>query len=294
MKSRNRFSAFTLIELLVVIAIIAILAAILFPVFAQAREKARQTVCVSNQKQLGLAFSMYIQDYDETTPGAFLNITTPEKPAFVAGGDPDNAAWVIPYDMQLLPYTKNEQMFACPSDPTTGWAKFTWTWDQHQHYKRRSFGYVGSINTAEKKANGGGADPNTGMSQWGRGNSLAAIDRPSDTLAFVESWGINSNGDGETFSVGSPWGSLFTNCDNWKIAGRPTAPGPQDAVDSGATTGCQDDNGHFNQPAFHPEKGHMDKTDVVFADGHAKALSWGQIKANDFEVYKLQKTGFKP
>ena len=60
--------AFTLIELLVVIAIIAILAAILFPVFAQAREEARKTVCASNQKQIGLAFQMYLQDYDEMYP----------------------------------------------------------------------------------------------------------------------------------------------------------------------------------------------------------------------------------
>ncbi len=59
---------FTLIELLVVIAIIAILAAILFPVFAQAREKARQTTCTSNLKQIGTAFMMYVQDYDETYP----------------------------------------------------------------------------------------------------------------------------------------------------------------------------------------------------------------------------------
>jgi prepilin-type N-terminal cleavage/methylation domain-containing protein/prepilin-type processing-associated H-X9-DG protein len=66
--SRNLGSGFTLIELLVVIAIIAILAAILFPVFAQARDKARQAACLSNQKQIGLAWVMYAQDYDETSP----------------------------------------------------------------------------------------------------------------------------------------------------------------------------------------------------------------------------------
>jgi prepilin-type N-terminal cleavage/methylation domain-containing protein/prepilin-type processing-associated H-X9-DG protein len=90
---------FTLIELLVVIAIIAILAAILFPVFAQARESARRTVCLSNTKQMGLAFAMYTQDYDETTPAVIHDSALAEDPDF----------WFI-----VQPYVKNVNVFYCP------------------------------------------------------------------------------------------------------------------------------------------------------------------------------------
>lgn len=102
----RRRSAFTLIELLVVIAIIAILAAILFPVFAQAREKARATTCLSNLKQIGMCSMMYSQDYDEMLPGLAWN------------------RWVGPIDdptqgpnfwWQLNPYAKNSGIWDCPS-----------------------------------------------------------------------------------------------------------------------------------------------------------------------------------
>src|SRR6056297_1773437 len=102
MSRHNRFTTgFTLIELLVVIAIIAILAAILFPVFARAREKARQTSCLSNLKQIGLAEKMYESDYDEVT-GSYSS-------------HPGAAADYSYHDI-FDPYLKNDQIKLCPSD----------------------------------------------------------------------------------------------------------------------------------------------------------------------------------
>ena len=102
-----RRKGFTLIELLVVIAIIAILAAILFPVFARAREKARQTSCLNNQKQLALAWQMYVQDYDESIPAYCPQVRT-------------NGGYYWDWDrlwyMVLQPYIKNLQVQVCPSD----------------------------------------------------------------------------------------------------------------------------------------------------------------------------------
>jgi prepilin-type N-terminal cleavage/methylation domain-containing protein len=101
-----RRRGFTLIELLVVIAIIAILAAILFPVFAQAREKARTTNCISNLRQIGVANNLYLQDYDEHFP--------------FAGRDWPLASMVDAWN-GLGPYIKNREMFVCKSDGTPAW-----------------------------------------------------------------------------------------------------------------------------------------------------------------------------
>jgi prepilin-type N-terminal cleavage/methylation domain-containing protein/prepilin-type processing-associated H-X9-DG protein len=126
----HRRSAFTLIELLVVIAIIAILAAILFPVFAQAREKARQSACLSNMKQLGLGLTMYAQDWDETFPRWLYNDRAKPQPLI----------WY----QAIKPYTKNEDIFTCPSDkngiidpgwgPSATWPEINTKWTKKMSY----------------------------------------------------------------------------------------------------------------------------------------------------------------
>lgn len=135
--SPTRRGAFTLIELLVVIAIIALLAAILFPVFGRVREMARRSSCASNLKQLGLGFQQYINDYDGRFPGAGqyqkwgagsghwvsggidTDAGNSGKLAYISGGNsgqPTGATANI-RDGAIYSYTKNEQIYICPSNP---------------------------------------------------------------------------------------------------------------------------------------------------------------------------------
>ncbi len=115
-----RNKGFTLIELLVVIAIIAILAAILFPVFAQARDKARQTQCLSNSRQMGIAVQMYIQDWDEATPSVRMMWS------FGTTG----TSWI---DL-VQPYVKTRLLHRCPSDNSPAW-------DDPQNPRPTSYGF---------------------------------------------------------------------------------------------------------------------------------------------------------
>lgn len=266
MNCRNK-RAFTLIELLVVIAIIAILAAILFPVFAQARERARAISCLSNVRQIGLGLAMYVQDYDETMPTAFPRIPQ------INGGTIDR----IPYDQQILPYIKNDQIFGCPSDSLS--RATVDVWDGRYRAPRiikRSYGYIGQISTVQAN----GEDANTGMSAWERGKSLAAIDEPGDTVSLTESWA--ADGGVSDSSVGTPWGSLFTGCDTWKLAGR-----RKPAVDaSDRHAPC---SGPYGEAGKIPMRGHFSRSNFAYADGHAKALTWGQMRGNDFRIFKLLK-----
>ena len=115
---------FTLIELLVVIAIIAILAAILFPVFARAREKARQSSCLSNQKQWVIAWQMYIQDYDENIPPYAIRILEPTP------------TWGTRWHVLLDPYIKNTQIRLCPSNPEAYGVSYGLSYGYNGYYLR--------------------------------------------------------------------------------------------------------------------------------------------------------------
>jgi len=168
MDSRNR--AFTLIELLVVIAIIAILAAILFPVFAQAREKARSASCISNTKQSTLGVMQYVQDYDETFPlsnfsvngttWAGASVTTP---ADVFGHTPQRDCF---WSNSINPYVKNFQIYRCPSAA-----------------KERSDVFGVSLSAAQ--GYGYSLTYNGYLTQWG----LAGSPSPAKVILFSEGLG---------------------------------------------------------------------------------------------------------
>jgi prepilin-type N-terminal cleavage/methylation domain-containing protein/prepilin-type processing-associated H-X9-DG protein len=120
--STSRTKGFTLIELLVVIAIIAILAAILFPVFAQAKEAAKKTVCVSNTKQIALGLYMYAGDADDTLPNTSWeqdSLAAQSTAGFAGTYNPQNpnAKYQIHWTFLIQPYVKSWDIFVCPSDP---------------------------------------------------------------------------------------------------------------------------------------------------------------------------------
>ncbi len=260
--------AFTLIELLVVIAVIAILAAILFPVFAQAREKARQAGCVSNLKQINTGLLMYAQDYDEALPS---DVNLPP----INGGTSN----VVPYDRQILPYLKNDGVYACPSDTAARTGDQFWDGAYREKHLKRSYGLSNHLKTQEGLERGESEDKNTGLV----GRSLAGAPEPAEIVSFSESWAAWTNGNttGSDSALGTASGSTLLGCDTWKLPGRKTPS--NDPGDNFAA--CSD----FTRPTNTPPKGHTAQGNYAFLDGHVKSLRWAQIRGDDFRLYKMEK-----
>lgn len=164
MKRRSRFPSrgFTLIELLVVIAIIAILAAILFPVFAKAREAARGTSCKSNLKQLGNAIQMYVQDYDEQMPSSWFGT------GYAAGT-------AYTWRSAVFPYAKNSGIYHCPSatKPALAWDGAFLPLSANEFDATNSYGF----NVVHWE---------TGAPSPASGAAMAAMTAPAETVLVAE------------------------------------------------------------------------------------------------------------
>jgi prepilin-type N-terminal cleavage/methylation domain-containing protein/prepilin-type processing-associated H-X9-DG protein len=266
---RKAASGFTLIELLVVIAIIAILAAILFPVFAQAREKARQTACLSNTKQLGTALQMYIQDYDETLPMTFSGcnngrIQNPLDPNDRPGGTTGAGRRPIWHGL-LFPYTKNWDINYCPSDadatPTSPIDKY------HYISYGWNYGYLGSYNGAAACGDG------TTGPVFG-GIAMAGVLRPANIIAIVDNGGKHAGTRDATNGY-----FLMGSCVN------PPDTEPSQmtfyATDGGWGKGCRNYHGGASGNKADDTGGvalrHSEGSNASFVDGHAKWYKAGGL-----------------
>jgi prepilin-type N-terminal cleavage/methylation domain-containing protein/prepilin-type processing-associated H-X9-DG protein len=235
---------FTLIELLVVIAIIAILAAILFPVFARAREKARQASCQSNAKQIGLGILMYVQDYDETMP------------CCTTWGNTQLWTWDWHKDFTwaqaIHPYVKNWQVHVCPSDVNahqgagTSGQELEWNLGLSTDYGL-NYMYLSPMN-------------GTPCPFW-KGIKLSRVGRPAQCIMIVDSiWDMVG---------GAPSGG-----GNWYVE----APSY-----CRSTTGCWYGGWNLNPSSWMCYGGvwprHNGMANVGFTDGHVKSLNIPAIAA---------------
>lgn len=263
-------SGFTLIELLVVIAIIAILAAILFPVFAKAREKAREISCASNEKQLLLATLQYVQDYDERYPQPYL-----QGWHFQPG-----TSWV---DL-IAPYVKTIDCYRCPDDgsingPTRGGN--TWidsyvtadgvsynvngyqmqTWESQYNWNLITWKipYSQAGPWGEPYCNNGPCLDNPSLTD-------AQINRPAETVSICEDW----NSDEQYGIGGDGYGnySWFENYMMTWIAGLGWGSGSVPDGDVNLTSSVYDAFSNNGGVSIHPDG----MSNFGFCDGHVKAM----------------------
>jgi len=300
LNSSQRRNAFTLIELLVVIAIIAILAAILFPVFARARENARKSSCQSNLKQIGLASIQYAQDYDESLYPHRFNVTggnpfDAQYPGNLGTSQPDvsgSARDKIFWISLLQPYAKSYQVFVCPSNPNAftgaGTANCGADGCGGQGYGgQNSYAHNDLLSPADAFNGGAGPLP----------IKLAQIQRVASTVAVI---------DGSYYgAMPNPAGALPTNSNVVFTGSATTAAGFEGAV--GTQYPAYYGNIGNNLMSYNPantggntravidnegpgtSQRHMGFVNTLYADGHVKAQRVETI-SNDFCAWFIDGT----
>jgi prepilin-type N-terminal cleavage/methylation domain-containing protein/prepilin-type processing-associated H-X9-DG protein len=287
MFTRRNLSGFTLIELLVVIAIIAILAAILFPVFAQARESARKASCLSNNKQLGLAVMMYAQDYDEMYPCNSWD-TPPIGTADNDTRDPNFlSAWQ--WMWRVLPYTKNRQILTCPSDPDSknGWTYGTdgtcndgWGIPTPLSFAANDMimGFGGTERSGcwDALPDVASNDPDVG---WGMGpHSLASVPTPASQYLIA---------DGGRSQMEPTWVNNIVAANYTRVTGTSAPQRGRRASDPSSSSYNEAWAKALNNTGIYR---HQMGTNIIFADGHAKWRRGSQITSGD-DFYDIMPPG---
>lgn len=273
-KPQRRLSAraFTLIELLVVIAIIAILASILFPVFARARENARRSSCQSNLKQMGLVFAQYAQDYDEYFPMTWNGWTSAANTS------------AIPWMVLVQPYVKNVQIFSCPSaSKITGTPTAMRPWRNSLGIPSIPVGYAYNYYV------GGGSAAYTSTNYLPGGlygvKKLSQIALPSEVIMMADGGSVPPFGTGATEGGAgggqdpSDWNEILLG---EGTAGNSTAPYNQNAAARKYTAWILVHAGSSLFDASLPTYGtpsqrHMGTTNILWSDGHVKAMKVAQV-----------------
>ncbi len=262
-----RSKAFTLIELLVVIAIIAILAAILFPVFAQARESARKISCLSNSKQISLASMMYMQDYDETLNGPALR-RCGNSGATQYSNNWWGKNWAV-WPELIIPYTKNTGIYTCPDRP-------------NQPY----YGWSMNVNSSNDDYPGSPTPPGNwhdgkcpGVTTTGQSTvALASLVAPASTIWYYDSNpGIFQDGL-------KTWTSLQADAASWPAGTTGLEVDGSETIallfkDAGARAD--------NDPVIRDPMRHSQGMNIAWCDGHSKWLKPSAINSSWWNIEQI-------
>ena len=261
-------SAFTLIELLVVIAIIAILAAILFPVFARARENARRSSCQSNLKQIGLALVQYAQDFDNTTPGS------------------SNGSG-ISWPTLVFPYIKSSQVFTCPSGEETPFMPEGLVPNSPPRlYVGATGDGDGTVPVSAKLVTSPlsyGLNAITTGSVWSTAGFTGTVATPGANgpkSGFVTPGGITTVGLQEA-AVEDSAGTIRA-FDGW--AGSSSMPGPNIGNAMRAISAESRTDRFNSNDASKVARRHFDGFNALYGDGHVKFRRWGTTTANEWSI----------